>query len=74
MSDFSHSEPSSCTAPSAGTGLLHRLGQALDALAAWNERRRQRLALETLPDHILSDIGLSRADADREAAKPFWKG
>jgi len=76
MSDLSHSDTTTRTARSAGLGrgLLHRLGQAMDTLAAWNERRRQRLALETLPDHILSDIGVSRADADNEAAKPFWRG
>ncbi|MCW2243631.1 DUF1127 domain-containing protein [Azospirillum canadense] len=45
-----------------------------DMVATWNERRRQRLALEALPDHLLHDIGLSRADAENEAEKPFWKG
>jgi uncharacterized protein YjiS (DUF1127 family) len=24
-------------------------------------------------DHLLEDIGVSRPDALREAAKPFWK-
>ncbi len=45
-----------------------------DMVATWNERRRQRLALEALPDHLLHDIGLSRAEAVTEADKPFWKG
>lgn len=45
-----------------------------DMVATWNERRRQRLALEALPDHLLHDIGLSRADAVNEAEKPFWRG
>lgn len=73
MSDLSHTRT---TARPAGTRLnpLARLARMLDTLAAWNERRRQRLALEALPDHILSDIGVSRADADNEATKPFWKG
>ncbi|TWA74507.1 uncharacterized protein YjiS (DUF1127 family) [Azospirillum brasilense] len=45
-----------------------------DTVATWNERRRQRRALEALPDHLLQDIGLSRADAVTEADKPFWQG
>ncbi|WP_449227290.1 DUF1127 domain-containing protein [Azospirillum argentinense] len=45
-----------------------------DTVATWNERRRQRRALEALPDHLLQDIGLSRADAATEADKPFWQG
>ncbi len=58
----------------AGTGLGERVVALFDRLATWNERRRQRRALEALPDHLLSDIGISRADADYEAEKPFWRG
>lgn len=47
------------------------------ALVAWLEaahaRRRQRRALVALDDHSLRDIGLSRHEAEREAAKPFWR-
>jgi uncharacterized protein YjiS (DUF1127 family) len=45
-----------------------------DGLATWAERRHQRWALERMPDHMLADIGLSRADAEQEAEKPFWRG
>lgn len=58
----------------AGTGLGQQIVTLFDRLATWNERRRQRRALEALPDHLLSDIGISRADADYEAEKPFWRG
>lgn len=37
------------------------------------ERKRQRNALAELDDRLLSDIGLSRYDADHEIAKPFWR-
>ena len=37
------------------------------------ERRRQRLALAELDDHLLRDIGLSREQARRESAQPFWR-
>lgn len=54
-----------------GTGALTGV---FDLVLTWSERRRQRRALERLPDHMLSDIGISRLDADIEAEKPFWKG
>ena len=38
----------------------------------WIERSRNRRALAKLDDHLLRDIGISRARAEREAAKPFW--
>ncbi len=34
--------------------------------------RRQRRMLVRLDDHALRDIGLSRADAQDEAARPIW--
>ncbi|WP_300548131.1 DUF1127 domain-containing protein [Roseovarius sp.] len=34
--------------------------------------RHQRRALRNLDDTALADIGLSRAQADAEAARPFW--
>lgn len=42
-------------------------------VALWHERARQRRALAELPSELLKDIGVSRADAAREAGKPFWK-
>jgi uncharacterized protein YjiS (DUF1127 family) len=43
------------------------------ALLAWHDRARERRALTELSDHALRDIGISRADACREAARPFWR-
>lgn len=57
-----------------GQGIGSALVALFDTVATWNERRRQRRALEALPDHLLQDIGLSRADAVTEADKPFWQG
>lgn len=34
--------------------------------------RHQRRALESLDDAALRDIGISRAEAAREAARPIW--
>ena len=40
----------------------------------WAARRGQRKALGELAEeqHLLDDIGLTRVQALREAAKPFW--
>lgn len=46
-------------------------------LAIWADRRRQRRGLRALlrqPDAVLADFGLTRAEAEHEAAKPFWRG
>ena len=66
------------TSARPASGLFQAVGRAVvsatDLLATWQERRRQRRALEALPDHLLRDIGVSRADAGNEADKPFWRG
>lgn len=46
----------------------------IEAVFRWIERDRQRRALLALPDHLLTDIGISRADAVLEGDKPFWRG
>ena len=58
----------------SGRGIGGALTALFDTLALWAERRRQRRDLEALPDHLLSDIGVSRSDAASEADKPFWRG
>jgi uncharacterized protein YjiS (DUF1127 family) len=47
--------------------------RALATLMQWRERARQRRALQEMSDHMLRDIGISRAEASGEAAKPFWR-
>ncbi|MFQ5545373.1 MAG: DUF1127 domain-containing protein [Acidiferrobacterales bacterium] len=39
----------------------------------WWDRTRQRQHLLQLDDRLLKDVGLTRADVERETAKPFWK-
>ena len=39
----------------------------------WEHRRRSRLALSQLDDHLLADIGLKRERAIHEAGLPFWR-
>jgi uncharacterized protein YjiS (DUF1127 family) len=42
-------------------------------IALWADRARQRRILATFDDRLLSDIGVTRLDAEREAGKPFWR-
>jgi uncharacterized protein YjiS (DUF1127 family) len=49
------------------------LRQAVDLLLVWHERARQRRHLLSLSDHMLRDIGLTRADVLAESSKPFWR-
>jgi uncharacterized protein YjiS (DUF1127 family) len=50
---------------------LHRLARTL---LLWHERARERRHLQSLSDHMLRDMGLTRADVLAEANKPFWVG
>lgn len=43
-------------------------------LLVWQARWRERGRLDRLSDHMLKDLGISRADASREVRKPFWRG
>jgi uncharacterized protein YjiS (DUF1127 family) len=60
--------------PSCHSGGLTRLGwAAVRVVSFWIERSRQRRALAELDDRLLRDIGLTRDEARRECANPFWK-
>ncbi len=54
-------------------GLKRAVFEALPVLLIWHERARQRRALARLDDHLLRDVGLSRAAAVLESRKPFWR-
>jgi uncharacterized protein YjiS (DUF1127 family) len=42
-------------------------------LQNWGDRARTRRHLYQMPDYILSDIGITRADVAGEYQKPFWR-
>jgi uncharacterized protein YjiS (DUF1127 family) len=50
-----------------------RLGRVLGTLFSLADRARSRRMLAELDERLLRDIGLSRADIDREIEKPFWR-
>jgi len=49
------------------------LGRLLSTLTLWSVRDRTRRRLQTLDNHLLNDIGLSRDDVQAEGEKPFWR-
>jgi uncharacterized protein YjiS (DUF1127 family) len=51
---------------------VHRRFSAKALVAVWRRfRSRQRIA--ELDSHMLKDIGVSFAEAEAEANKPFWR-
>lgn len=57
-------------------GLVWRLKQLGRYVIVWilgrEEKRLSRIALSELTDDQLADIGVTPAEARREAARPFW--
>jgi len=53
--------------PRQGATVWKRMG------AFWR-RYRSRVALASLDGHMLRDIGVTYAEAENEANKPFWRG
>jgi len=60
-------------APRAMTGISAVTLRLLATLSAWQERANSRRELLRLDSRALNDIGISRADAEHEADKPFWR-
>jgi uncharacterized protein YjiS (DUF1127 family) len=61
---------------SAGGHLYARANAAKPAVSRWRAfwlRLTTRRALLRLTDEQLKDVGLSRAQAMREALQPFWR-
>ena len=60
----------------ARSAISSRRRNWLHTIALWIARSRQRRAIEEiarLNDRLLKDIGVSKDEALREAAKPFWR-
>ena len=77
LTDTSSIPPARAVAAAAS---LHQSSSETSALHrpvwwSWLDRPFQRIALREIADdpHLLGDLGLSREEALREAAKPFWR-
>jgi uncharacterized protein YjiS (DUF1127 family) len=56
------------------SGFRRVVSGAAQSVGSWLEMRRQLRALAALDDHLLRDIGLSRADVERACSGPFGFG
>ncbi len=62
------------TLPSLGSPAARSRGEGIVArLTGWHARWSARRSLDTLPDHLLRDIGVTRDQARSESEKPFWR-
>ena len=61
----------------ASARFVHQLDAAVenvvDRFLTWQRRHKDRMHLLSLDDRMLRDIGVTLADVDREASKPFWR-
>lgn len=56
------------------TGELKRDHRAIaEQVMEWSRRIGFRRSLRVLPDRMLAALGMNRAQAATEAAKPFWQ-
>ena len=53
--------------------LVAPLAAFMHMLYDWDRRARMRRVMRELDQRLLTDIGLSPEERDRECAKPFWK-
>lgn len=56
-----------------GKADLNPLSRLAYTLETWLLRWHRRRELGSLDDEQLNDVGIPRADAAREAGKPFWR-
>lgn len=54
-------------------GSLSLFKSSWDCLLTWQSRVSNRQHLAELPDRLLRDMAMTRADAEQEARKPFWR-
>ena len=72
--DGRHGAPAKAANAYKLAGFTAILRRAFETLTKWQERANGRRELLGLNERMLHDIGISRADAEREADKPFWRG
>ena len=71
---FIHGQSFSSTGHVAiSTSLSRALSSGLEVSRLWLERSRSRGQLAKMDARLLSDIGVTRTDANQEARKWFWQ-
>ncbi len=59
--------------PNCEETVINPVKRLLKTLEIWVDRVNQRKQLAKLDDRMLKDIGITRIEANREIAKPFWR-
>ena len=59
--------------PVRGSWIRATLASAREIMAEWRRRARSRNELMTLSDRDLRDVRWTRAEAEAECRKPFWR-
>lgn len=54
-------------------GVVQLPSSAFRTLLVWQRRAATRHHLAALDDRLLRDMGMTRADVEREAAIPIWR-
>jgi uncharacterized protein YjiS (DUF1127 family) len=49
------------------------LGRLAELISTWRQRSAERRHLHGLNEYMLKDLGISRADVDRETSKRYWQ-
>ena len=69
---FATGTSAASAAKALGAALWTFPERIVGVLYEWQRLASDRHHMRRLDDHILKDIGLSRADVEGEAGKPFW--
>ena len=70
---FADTLPAQWPAHPAAQPATRWLDGVSNLLMHWLDASRSRQTLDELDDHLLRDIGLTRAEARRESSKFFWQ-
>ena len=70
---FADTLPAQWPAHTGAKPASHWFGDVSNVLMRWLDASRSRHTLDQLDDHMLRDIGLTRAEALRESSKFFWQ-
>lgn len=67
------SSPNNGLSRGVGNELIAVLDRLFEAPFVWAERAAERRHMADLDDHLLQDIGLTRAEIGHVTTKPFWR-
>jgi uncharacterized protein YjiS (DUF1127 family) len=70
---FADTLPAQWSAHTGAEPASRWLDDVSNVLMRWLDASRSRQTLDELDDHLLRDIGLTRAEARHESSKFFWQ-